>query len=92
MHEDMSEVILSTFDSSQSSISRKTHQAFHDSSESKKMKATEQRWREYMDEHRIEGTRRNMNFLEPGEIDIHVHLDIDKHMVDTFGGNVRGSK
>lgn len=47
------------------------------------VEAVNQKWKDYMSRRR--GGRRVMNALQPGSVDIHIHLDIDSHMVQTHG-------
>jgi len=50
--------------------------------ETEKTKQVSEKWSEYMDR---QNGRRSMQQLQPGSVDVHIHLDIDKDMVDTFG-------
>jgi len=51
--------------------------------ESDKTEAADEKWKKYMASKHTD--RREMQALEPGSIDIHIHLDIDSHMVETYG-------
>jgi len=51
--------------------------------ESDKTQAADEKWKKYMASKRTD--RREMQALEPGSVDVHIHLDIDSHMVDTYG-------
>jgi len=51
--------------------------------QSEKTKAVAEKWNEYIASQQSD--RRAMNVLEPGSVDIHIHLDIDSHMVETHG-------
>jgi len=62
------------------SISDKEFPTF---TESDKVEAADKKWKEYIASR--QNDRRAMNALEPGSIDIHIHLDIDSHMVEEFG-------
>jgi len=50
--------------------------------ETEKTKKVSEKWSEYMDK---QNGRRSMQQLQPGSVDVHIHLDIDKDMVDAFG-------
>jgi len=51
--------------------------------ETEKTKAVERKWMERLKEQMHQ--RRSMQQLAPGSVDIHLHLDIDYHMVETYG-------
>ena len=83
----MSEIILSAVSKDVSKFSHVQHK-HHSWAESSKMKENSEKWRKFMKEHK--GKRRGLGqTMEPGRVDIHLHLEIDKHMVDSFGGNQR---
>jgi len=67
-------------DHSTLAISEKEYPEF---TESDKTEAADEKWKKYMASKRTD--RREMQALEPGSIDIHIHLDIDSHMVETYG-------
>lgn len=50
--------------------------------ETEKTNQVSEKWSEYMDK---QNGRRSMLQLQPGSVDVHIHLDIDKDMVDTYG-------
>jgi len=58
--------------------------------DSEQTKAQAQKWREYRASRN--GDRRAMNALEPGSVDIHIHLDIDSHMVQTHGSEFAAAR
>jgi len=58
-------------------------QEFPTFTQSEKVEAADKKWKEYIASR--QNDRRAMNALESGSIDIHIHLDIDSHMVEEFG-------
>lgn len=51
--------------------------------QSEKTEEVANKWQKYISSRQVD--RRAMNALEPGSVDIHLHLDIDSHMVETYG-------
>jgi len=77
------ETIISAINSDVSEVTDVVREMPSYGEESEKVSEVAKKWEEHMSKQA--GKRRSLTELPAGSVDIHLHLDIDFHMVETFG-------